>query len=110
MFAQHRLSICRACPSFVETAAGLHQCTECSCIMELKALIPWVSCPLKHWSAVAENTDAAARDVIINDMYLSLGRPNTGYVAAVRAKYAELFADADPATLYAELVNRRARN
>jgi len=44
--AEHRMSICRACPEFFK-ASG--QCKKCGCFMTAKTKFEAAKCPLGKW-------------------------------------------------------------
>jgi hypothetical protein len=44
-----RLQICTSCDKFEKV---LHRCSECGCIMPLKAKIANSTCPLNKWQQV----------------------------------------------------------
>lgn len=41
-----RIAACNACPKLVRDS---RQCIECTCFVDLKALLAAESCPLKRW-------------------------------------------------------------
>lgn len=44
--ADHRFSICKSCPEFIELTS---QCKKCGCIMSLKTKLEKAECPLGKW-------------------------------------------------------------
>lgn len=45
-----RLEICRGCPMYRKfDSIGLEQCTECKCVLGLKAKLRGADCPQGKW-------------------------------------------------------------
>ena len=44
---RERLAICEQCEHY----NGLQQCTQCGCLMPLKAMLPHAECPIGKWKA-----------------------------------------------------------
>lgn len=44
--SKKRLAICKECSEFV---ASTSQCNKCSCLMNLKTMLPFAECPLNKW-------------------------------------------------------------
>ena len=104
-FVEHRLNTCNACELARPLAPGFRICTSCNCMLELKVLNPWASCPENRWQR-ANLTETERLDIIINDAYMSQSS-NSTYAQHVRRQFAESFPGQDLAELYADLVRRR---
>ena len=48
---QERINACNGCEFLIKFTK---QCKKCGCFMKAKSLIPWASCPVGKWDAVAE--------------------------------------------------------
>ena len=104
-FVEHRLSTCNACELANPVAPGFRLCSACNCVLELKVLNPWASCPENRWPR-ANLTESQRLDIIINDAYVGQSS-NSSYAQHVRRQFAESFPGQDVAELYADLVRRR---
>jgi hypothetical protein len=52
--SKERLDICQVCEKFdVEH----FKCNECNCLMKLKTLLPWATCPLGKWNSFVNKID-----------------------------------------------------
>lgn len=109
-YYENRLSICRSCPESEPLVLGRHRCQRCSCIVELKALSPWSSCPAGLWLDL-DSTDPELQDVVIADYWTvcQLNRTDP-WAEACRLRYVQLFGDADVRLLYADLEHRRQQS
>lgn len=104
-FVQERLKICSTCPSSSVLGLGFTNCSECGCVIQTKALVPWARCPLNKWPEQIDRNELD--DILINDAYIARMQPASAYKTAVTTKFVERFgAGADLDALYADLVER----
>lgn len=66
--SEERLMVCRKCEKFNHAN---RKCQECGCYMDVKTLLPWVSCPLSKWG---EYGDADQKEQ--NDMFREIEEYN----------------------------------
>lgn len=48
---KERIDACMGCEHLIKFTK---QCKKCGCFMKVKSHIPWASCPVGKWDAVAE--------------------------------------------------------
>ena len=48
---EERIDACNNCEFLIKFTK---QCKKCGCFMKVKTTIPWASCPIGKWDAVAE--------------------------------------------------------
>jgi hypothetical protein len=111
-FVDERLKICSTCPEYRPLALGMSQCQACGCVIQMKALVPWASCPKNLWPSSDNIKQQEIDDIIINDV--AMGRMNgahdTPYGQHLERQFTERFgANADINALWMDLVDRRSR-
>jgi len=48
---KERIDACMGCENLIKFTK---QCKKCGCFMKVKSNIPWASCPIGKWDAVAD--------------------------------------------------------
>lgn len=110
-FYKQRLSICRVCPESEPLVLNRSRCKQCHCIIELKALSPWSSCPAGLWLALEANSPEL-QDCVIADYYalVQQNQLSSPWAEACRLRYEQLFGDIPVELLYQDLEQRRSQN
>ena len=88
---------------------GIEMCSECGCVIKLKAVIPLFTCPLNKWD-VLEESSQEYRDLILNDVYFGRNNPNSPYFQDVLKTFKKLFGEhADIEILFVDMMERKKR-
>ena len=53
---ENRLEICKSCDKLNIYMDKIYQCKECACILNIKARIGSMECPLKKWGKENNST------------------------------------------------------
>lgn len=104
-----RLETCRSCDKHKESMGGIEVCTECGCVIKLKAVIPLNTCPLKKWD-ILEETSQEYKDLIINDVYFGRNNPKSAYFQDTLKTFKRIFGEhADIEILFVDMMERKKR-
>lgn len=53
---KERIEICKGCDKFTSYLNKLYQCSECLCVLNIKARMSNQSCPLNKWGKENNST------------------------------------------------------
>lgn len=88
---------------------GIEMCSECGCVIKLKAVIPLNTCPLNKWAPLTEDSQEY-KDILINDVYFGRNNPSSLYFQDSLKKFHKAFGEhADIEILFLDMTERKKR-